>query len=260
MHFCMRHCLLALGLAAVLAPLVTEGPTAQQGADTDQAAADGLVHAELTLESQPLSVAFAPDLGSDDPAYRQLVSEAAGARARVAEIEAHRALRIGSLAPDLDPPPEPEADIDPDADEDDDEDAAPERPLRPRYAVWLARNTEGWELELHDAPAGDAPASTDATGIVPLAHRATEVAAATFTASLHALADETGRLVLRWGRHEWAADFQFEDLPRPRRESGSGTARERDTDTTPIARSNMLSERNETAIVLADGSRVGVFF
>ena len=233
---------------------------------------DGLVHASLTLENQAITVVYAPDLSSDDAAHQSLLAGTAGARVRIGTLEGHRALRIGSLTPDLTPPP-PAADDDPNEDDDadadaetdpgadadtDEDDDASRRPSPPTYELWLTRNTQGWELEAHktDSPDGDD------VSIIPLTHRPTD-AVATFTASVHPTDAEAGRLALRWGRHAWDADFRFDELPRaPRRPrvSGLGRARQPDTDTTAISRGNTMAERNESAIVLADGSRIGVLY
>ena len=244
----MRYRLLTLGVVVVacLTAAVAEAQTPQPSAE-----ADGLVHAELTLEAQALSVAYPPDLSADDRAHQALLSGTVGSRVRVGTLEGHRALRIGSLAPDLSPPTAPE----PDADTDDDDDAD-ERPSTPSYELWLVRNVQGWEVEAHKADSDD-------VNIIPLTHRATDTAAATFTAALHATAAEAGRLALRWGRHAWTADFRFDELPAlPRRPrvSGRGQAREPDTDTRAISRGTTMGERNETALVLPDGSRIAMLY
>ncbi len=224
---------LTVGLTAAIA--AAQAP--QQGAG-----ADGFIHAELTLDAQPISVAFRPDLPAAGGTHLDLLSGAVGSREQVGSLTAHRALRIGSVEPDTEAPP-------PDAE---DEASAVSREL------WLVRTVQGWELEAHAAGRPD-------PDIIPLTHRATDAAAPTFTASLHATAAEAGRLVLRWGAHIWSADFRFDELPprppQPRPTSGSsGTVRERDTDTTPIFRRNALEERNETALVLPGGERVSVLY
>ena len=236
----MRH-LGARRLAGALTVGLTAAIAAAAQAPQQGAGADGFIHAELTLDAQPISVAFRPDLPAVGGTHLGLLSGAVGSRARVGSLTAHRALRMGSIAPDLDAPT-------PDAE---DEASAVSREL------WLARTVQGWELEAHAAGSLD-------PDIIPLTQRATDAAAPTFTASLHATAAETGRLVLRWGAHVWSADFRFDELPprpQPQPTAGSsGTARERDTDTTPIFRRNALEERNETALVLPGGERVSVLY
>ncbi len=238
----MRHLGARRLAGALTVGLTAVAVTAQ--AQPPGAGADGLIHAELTLDAQLISVAFRPDLSAAGGTHLALLAGAVGSRAQVGSLTAHRALRIGSIAADTDAPP-PAA-----------EDEAPEPPVS--QELWLARTVQGWQLEAGAAGSPD-PA------IIPLAHRPTDAAATTFTASLHATAAEAGRLVLRWGAHVWSADFRFDELPprplEPSPTAGSdGTARERDTDTTPIFRRNLLEERNETALVLPAGERISALY
>ena len=261
----MHYRLLAVVFAACLTAGLAHAQAPQPSAD-----ADGLMHVELTLQAQNVSVAYPPDLSSEAAEHRALLSGTVGSRVRVGTLEAHRALRIGSLAPDLSPPPEPDADDDDDSPAppaaDDDADAdADERPSTPSYELWLVRNSQGWELEAHAEMTDDADDDDmdDDVSIIPLSHRATDTASTSFTVSVHATGTEAGRLTLRWGRHVWSTDLRFDELPStPRRPrvSGLGRAREVDTDTTAFARGVTLSEGNETALVLPDGSRVAVLY
>ena len=254
-----RHGRLTLGGHVVAAVLFsgTAGAQAPQSSD----GVDGLLHAALTLDAQNIDIAFAADLAAGAEG-RALLAGQLGARVRVGTLEAHRALRLGSIAPDLTPAPAPSTagnDVDdPEEEESDATDDEPERagPTTPRYELWLVRQSSGWALEAH---ASDGEAVHD----IPLGHSAAETASPQLAASVFATAAEAGRLVLRWGRNAWSTDFRFDDLPRaPRRPrvSGRGTEREADTDTTDIARRNTLAERNESAVVLPDGSRVGVLY
>ena len=231
--------LLAVGCVACLT-------VARAGAQSPQpsATSDGLINASLTLDAQTISVAFSPDLSADERAHQALLAGTSGSRARVGTLAGHAALRFGSLAPDLDPAP-PAASGD---------DETP--PAAPSHELWLVRNAQGWELEAHTADSDD-------VHIIPLNHQPTDAVAATFTASLHPTAAEAGRLALRWGRHRWSTDFRFDELPpRPPRPrvSGRGTARQADTDTTELSRGTTLSERNESALVLADGARISALY
>ncbi len=265
--FGMHHGRLTLGGHVVAAVLFSGAAGAQAPQPTD--GVDGLLHAALTLDAQNIDIAFAPDLAAGTQG-RALLAGQLGARVRVGTLEGHRALRLGSIAPDLTPPPAPapstsddddvvvdtSEDEEPDADEATDDEPERAGPTTPRYELWLVRQSPGWTLEAH---ASDGVAVHD----IPLGHRATETPSPQFTASVSATAAEAGRLVLRWGRHAWSTDFRFEELPRPPRRprvSGRGQEREADTDTTDIARRNMLAERNETAVVLANGARVGVLY
>ena len=262
-----RRALLAAGAAGCLTAAGAGAQTPEPGHE-----ADGLVHASLTLEARTIAVAFPPDLRAGHHAYRWLLSGTAGARVRVGALDAHRALRLGALAPDVEAI---EAEIAAvvarrqaqaeagDAEESDDEadeageaDEDGEEPEPADPDLWLARDAAGWQLEIH--PGGGGPVR-----VVPLSRREAAADAPTFTASLHATGAETGRLEMRWGRHVWSAGFRFEDIPQapPRpRVSGRGTAREAEDSNAAIARGNLLSERNETALVLPNGAGVTLVY
>ena len=213
------------------------------------AAADGLVHVSLVLSHPPstayppsldpqvIDLAYARDLSADAPSNRAVLAGAVGSRVRVGTLECHRALRLGEIAP---------------------EGGAATR----SFELWLTSEPHGWTLE---ARAGDG----GAVNRIPLAHHATDAASPVFTAAVAATAVASGRLRLRWGRHAWNADFRFEVQPSP----AGALAGDPDTDTVQsdiafdnessppeVARYNMLAERNESAVVLADGSRIGVMF
>ena len=267
------------GIARVRRGLLLAGgawclTAAVAGAQTPEPSheADGLVHASLTLEVQGIDVAFPPDLRASHHAYQWLLSGTVGSRVRVGTLDAHRAVRLGTLAPDIDAieaeiaatvaaQAEAEAgdaeESDDDAEESDaaaDESEAEMEPADPD--LWLVRNAAGWQLEIHPTDGGD-------VRVVPLSHRETAAEAPTFTASLHATAAENGRLELRWGRHAWSAEFRFEELPEtPRRAlvSGRGTAREAEDSNDAIGRGNMLAERNETALVLPNGAGITLVY
>ena len=279
------HLVIAAGAAWCLAtpPVGAQPPEPSEEAD-------GLLHTSLTLENQEIDVAFPPGLRADGPAYRSLLAGAVGSRVRVGALDAHRALRLGTLAPDIDAieaeiaaiiterqaeaaaraadssgegaaeaGEEAEGPAGDTQEADGEEQAADEtadaaEPADP--ALWLARDVEGWQLEIQPVEAGERQ-------VVPLSHAETGAEAPAFTASLHATGAESGRLVLGWGRHAWSADFRFEELPQtPRRArvSGRGTARLAEDSNDAIARANMLSERNETALVLGNGARISVLY
>ena len=231
------------------------------------------VHASLTLEAQGITVAFPPELRAGHHEYQWLLSGTVGSRVKVGTLDAHRALRLGALEPDIE---EIEAEIaalvaarqaeaeagdaeesDEDAEESDAEADEADEEMEPADpALWLVRDASGWQLEIHPTDGGDVRA-------VPLSHRETAAEAPTLAASLHATGAETGRLELRWGRHAWSADFRFEEIPQapPRaRVSGRGTAREAADSNDAIARGNLLSERNETALVLPNGAGITLVY
>lgn len=300
---------LAAGAVCCLAGAFAAGQTPEPSAE-----GDGLVHVSLTLNGQAISIAHPPDLSAADADHRALLAGTVGARAEIGTFEGHRALRIGSLAPDVEAiraayaaaaeraaraaAEEAEegeeaegAENARDAEAADAEDASArdagaegeetEEAESPGPALWLVRDAQGWQLEIHvaadedaaDADSGGQTADSQAAEVqaaeggrvhvVPLSHREAGAAAPVLSASLHATAAEEGRLALRWGGHIWSADFRFDELPRPPRRprvSGRGQAREAETDTSQIARSNMLSERNETALVLPDGARIAMVY
>ena len=264
----VRRVLIAAGVAACLT-------TAVAGAQTPEPSheADGLVHASLVLEVQEVDVAFPPELRAGNHAYQWLLSGTVGSRVKVGKLDAHRALRLGTLEPDIEAI---EAEIaalvaarqakaeageteesDDEADESDEESDESDEEMEPADPdLWLVRDAAGWQLEIH-------PADGAEIEIVPLSHRETAAESPTFTASLHATGAETGRLELRWGHHAWSADFRFEELPEtPRRAlvSGRGTARQAEDSNEAIARGNMLAERNETAMVLPNGASITMLY
>ena len=256
-----RRTLLATGAAWCLTAAIAGAQTPEPSHE-----ADGLVHASITLEVQGIDVAFPPDLRASHHAYQWLLSGTVGSRVRVGTLDAHRAVRLGTLAPDIEAieaeiaatvaarEAEAEAGDAEESDEASNESEAEMEPADPD--LWLVRDAAGWQLEIHPTDGGDVQ-------IVPLSHRETASGSPTFTASLHATGAESGRLELRWGRHVWSADFRFEELPEtPRRAlvSGRGTAREAEDSNDAIARGNMLAERNETALVLPNGASVTMLY
>ena len=264
----IRCALLAAGVVWYLTAAVPGAQTPEPGNE-----ADGLVHASLTLEAQGITVAFPPELRAGDHPYQWLLSGTVGSRVRVGTLDAHRALRLGALAPDIEAieaeiaalvaarQAEAEAgnaeESDEDAVESDAESDAADEEMEPADPdLWLVRDASGWQLEIHPTDGGDVRS-------VPLSHRETAAEAPTLSASLHATGAESGRLELRWGRHAWSADFRFEEIPQapPRaRVSGRGTAREAVDSNDAIARGNLLSERNETALVLPNGAGITLVY
>ena len=250
------------GLLICLLPMAT---VAGAQAPPPSAEADGLVHVSLalsrppssafppSLDPQAIDLAYAPDLSADTPRHRALLAGTAGTRVRIGTLECHRALRMGEIAPDhASPPVVTQAGAVPEGD-----------PSTRSYELWLTSEPHGWALEALASGSG-------AMHRIPLGHQVLDAASPVFTAAVAAMAAAGGRLHLRWGRHAWSADFRFEVLPRPvgALAGDAGTtdgvqadiSRSNAGSSPVIARRNMLAERNETAVVLPDGSRVGVFF
>ena len=264
----LRRGLLAAGAAWCLTASVAGAQTPEPSHE-----ADGLVHASLALEAQEIDVAFPPELRAGHHAYRWLLSDTVGSRVKVGTLDAHRALRLGTLEPDIEAieaeiaaivaarqaeaEAEESEESDQESEESDQESEESDEEMEPADPdLWLVRDAAGWQLEIHPFDGSD-------VRIVPLSHRETAAESPTFAASLHATAEETGRMVLRWGRHAWSADFRFEELPEtPRRArvSGRGTAREAEDSNEAIARGNMLAERNETALVLPNGASITMLY
>ena len=276
----VRATLLAAGLASGVTALTAAPAGAQTPPPSEEA--DGLVHASLVLEGQEIVVAFPPDLAANGPGYAELL---AGAAVRVGTFEGHRALRIGTLEADLEAlaaeraaaaapvaaearrqaaaaareePAEGES-----ADQLDETaaEAVTEPAEPPDPELWIARDAEGWRLEIRTT--GEADGEGGTVHVVPLQHREAAASAPVFAASVHATGAETGRLELRWGRQAWSSDFRFDELPPPPRRprvSGRGTPRQAADDNSPTARNNMLNERNETALVLPDGARISMLY
>ena len=234
-----RYRLFAIGVGACLATLVAEARAGQPADETE-----GLIRTELTLSTHQISVAYAPALEADDPAHAALLSATAGstdAPVRVARLEGHRALRIGSLGPEPGETPS----------------------SGPHHDLWLTRTDDGWALDAR--PVDRESSEPGVAGRISLSHQTATSASETFTAGLVPTGADTGRLVLRWGTHAWATDFEFLQLPPrpvPRRTSGVGRASSltRDSDTSARARSAALGRRNETALVTPDGAHIQVLF
>ena len=222
----------AAGLAAAVGGAVALQPDAGE---------NGRVHVALTLDARLVEMSYSPALSAADRAHEALLSGSVGSRALVGVLTADHMLRIGSIAYDAAAPQPPGAP------------GAP--PPDISHDLWLARTADGWEL---DARGGAV------TGAVPLTHRTAPGSAPTFSAALHAIGANTGRLYMRWGPHIWSTEFRFDDLPpQPQQIPGSGGFGEallRDSDTSATARANRLAERNETALLLPGGARIAILY
>ena len=129
-------------------------------------------------------------------------------------------------------------------------------------------------------PEGDAGDDGGIVIRVPLAREAAEPQE-TLSAVLASTSDDSGQLVLRWHDHRWTADFDLLPLPTPAELAAAAAAAAQaaaeeaeedegprvptdteqldfDSDTSAGARALTLAERNDTAIVLPDESRISV--
>lgn len=269
-----RRGLPALALALVFLALPPVAG-AQEAGEAEMGPA-GVVRTELALNIRPLSFAYDTTLRATVP--RPLLAAAGSApesRIRLGELTVNPFLNIG----DLDAAARREAG---------------QPPLAGETAVWLTRADEGWALELESVPAESADAegaeeASDAAGEgvesgagivarVPLAREAAEPQE-TLSAVLVPTADDAGQLVLRWHDHRWTAEFDLLPLPTLAEQAAAAaaqaaeteededegprvpTAEEQltfDSDTSVTARFLTLDERNETAVVLPDASRIAV--
>ncbi len=276
MHFRSRSSRRGLPAFALALVFLALPPVAgaQEAGEAEMGPA-GVVRTELALNIRPLSFAYDTTLRATVP--RPLLAAAESApesRIRLGELTVNPFLNIGDL------------------------DAAARReagqpPLAGETAVWLTRADEGWALELESVPAESADAegaeeASDAAGEavesgagivarVPLAREAAEPQE-TLSAVLVPTADDAGQLVLRWHDHRWTAEFDLLPLPTLAEQAAAAaqaaeteededegprvpTAEEQltfDSDTSVTARFLTLDERNETAVVLPDASRIAV--
>jgi hypothetical protein len=226
----------AAAAAAALA-LVAIGTHAAAQSSTAAATAPGLLRSEASLMGHTLAIAYAPELKSDDSAYKALLSSAATAerRVRVAEFAINGGtLQIGSL--EL-----PKAE-------------APGRV----YDVWLEGTDQGWTLQLADRTNPDtAPAA------VTVERRSRSARSRTFTAALVPTAADSGQLIVSWGDYDADASIKFIDPPvRPTRANSEnglpnvGVKRGNRDDTSAKSRAQFLSLNSETVIGLPGGKRV----
>ena len=251
------------GILMMAAGLIVAPAAAAQTPEPTETA-DAMMHALLTLEAQAIDIAYSPDLRDDDPAHRALLDGAVGSRVRIGTLNGHRALRIGEVAPDLAAAAADTADAGEEAadageERDAEEEAADaETDTDAAAELWLARDMQGWRLDV--VGGGE---TADDVRTVPLSHHETAEAAPRLTASAAMTGADAGRLQLRWGRYAWSTDFRFDELPDPPRRprvSGRGQEREAATDTRDFARGVTMAERNETALVLPDGARISILY
>jgi hypothetical protein len=184
-----------------------------------------LLRSEVTLGARTATLAF-------EPADERLLNtiERSG-RVYVARFESDAAVHIGTLALNADP-------------------------ARRHYALWLERTGAGWQLQVADADGGSRSQSARVFGRVSLSHEASEIVSPAFAAALIPIDHDAARLMMRWAAHQWTADVHFG----PARSSIDRNDLEPDAALKAIARAQRLNERNETAQVFADGSRVSVLF
>ena len=253
-----RRSLPALAFALVFLAL-PPGAGGQEAGGAEAGTA-GVVRTELALDNRPLSFAFDATLRATVPRPLLAAGESASdeTRIRLGELTVNPFLNIGSL------------------------DAAARReagepPVAGPTAVWLTRADDGWVLELEGIPA-EIESEDGIVARVRLTREAAEPQE-TLSAAFVPTSDDSGQLVLRWHDHRWTAAFDLLPLPTPAELAAAAAAAEAaddeeedegprvptaeeqltfDSDTSAGARALTLTERNETAVVLPDESRIAV--
>ena len=86
-------------------------------------------------------------------------------------------------------------------------------PQSTKYDLWLTRTDAGWALEAYEVTSAETAARPEVAGSIPLSSETAAEMFRTFSAARVPTADDAGQLVLRWGDHEWTADFHFADPP-----------------------------------------------
>jgi hypothetical protein len=263
-----------LGGALLLLGLITEIGFAQKR--PAQAPADNGLRSELSLDSHTASVSIKP-LRADDPAHRSLFSSgAAGARISIGQLQTNGTLRLGTLSfakNDL-------------------------RGLK--YDLWLQGTRAGWQLGVVELPpppmppgaepkpaaegrGGEARAGSDSKpaadkpaaepkpptepkplGEIALTPHASTGSTPALIAALIPTSADSGRLVLRWGALEASTDLHFtEPFKQPLGGGGPPNQpinRKHDDDLTAVSRVLMLTQRNETVVVVPKGSRLAISY
>lgn len=248
---CLHH-LLGVALSAALAAVAIVA-AAEQAAPA-RPPSDGLLRSELSMGGRTATLAFAPSLTASDPAHAALLSDpprAGGGRIRVGHLETTGTLRISTK--DL-------------ARRDDGTTSTRPQPGTPgpqgpppavRYDLWLDGVADGWRLQLTDS-------DNEVAAEVSLARQAATPASPTLVAALLPEDTISGRLVLRWGGYQGTADLSFVNPTRRRLEDNrppnETINRRHDEDTSVLSRARLLAQRNETALVLSNGSRISLSF
>ena len=209
----------------------------------------GRLRSEVTLGFRTVTVVSTPALRADDPAHRKLLSTASGSRdgfVRVGQIETDASIRIDAVEIQLDEPERRDEEL----------------PLG-RYDLWLAGTSDGWTLQVADVQDSAATQPSAVLGVARLAHTTAAMASPTFMAGIVPAGGDGGRLILRWGRHEWTTALQFSaprDRARRRRESGVGDDRTFEFDSSELQRVSRLGTRNIATVTLPDGPSLSVVY
>ena len=250
------------GTLALAAAVGLAAPAAAQ----QPGSSDGLVRSQFSMTiARSVAVAFPPLLGADEAAHRELLTgNSREARVRIGELWASPRFRMGGFEVAADAAPTTPAGNALVAHFDD------RRGGPQRFELWLARDGASWALEAV-RPSDDGTAPANGVWEIPLAAAAAASAAPALSAAVVPTADTAGLVSLRWGEYRWTARFEFADppvdpaataAPQPAETNPEGTFLGLDDDTSSIARTWTLAERNESAIVLPDAasSRLAVLY
>jgi hypothetical protein len=214
----------------------------QQPAGKAATAPDGLMRSELSLVGRTASVAVTPDLRASDPAYESLFAAGgprSGGRVRIGQFSTTGALTFGTVS------------------------VGKTNPAGVRYDLWLEGAPDGWQLEFIDSPPPTDAQTAAAPARIVLPRSQSAAATPTLIAAFLPASRETGRFVLRWGGFTAESAVQFM-APLDRRPPAPGRPNEpinrKHDEENRGARFLMLSQLNETALVLPKGSRLSIAF
>lgn len=194
------------------------------------AAADGPLRSELSLGGYTMAIV--------DPGAP---SASAPGRVRIGQLETNVSLRVGDTT------------------------IGKRDPAGVRYDVWLESINNGSQLQFVE-PSDATTGQPVIAGRVALNAPDLKVGPATpFVAALLPETGSSARLVLRWGNYEAATPVALVDPPRRARTAetplpNTTVSRTHDEDTSVLSRARLLAQRNETALVLANGRRLSVSF
>jgi len=220
--------------------------TSQQAPPQTRPAGEGRLTSELSLVGRTTSISFVPALRANDPAHASFFAPRAAdppsgkpGRLLIGHFETNGALVFGNVS------------------------VGKTGVAAIRYDLWLRAAQNGWDLEITDiAPAaGDTPANPVAT--ISLDRKPNAIPAPTLITSLRPATREAAHLVVKWGDVMATAEMQVTE-PQIRRPANNGQpstpiSRKHD-DENVGARSLLLSQMNETALVLPTGARFTAVF
>ena len=240
-----RAVVVVLGLVLLGLPALV----AAQEASAEEMSS-GRLRSEVTLGFRTVTVVSTPALQADDPAHGMLLSTMDDSRdgfVRIGQLNTDASVSVGTVEIEVDEPEEADAPV-----------------TVGRYDLWLAGTSAGWTLHVAEAQAGAATQPfVSVVGSARLAHTTVAMASPTLTAGIVPTGSDGGRLVVRWGLHEWTTDLAFAAprvRVRARRESGVGADRTFEFDSSDLQRASRLGRRNIATATLPDGASLAVIY